>query len=84
MDPLSLKIIVSADSSAKNVLKSAKHVGKQLFHTIMDVRNDILPSDIIKTVAKWREADKNLTDKAVVKVKSMIDWGKRIKSEKHP
>lgn len=64
----------------------AKAVGKQLFHTGVDVLNDISQGDNIKTAAKrrFREAGKNLTDKAAVKVKSMIGSGQRNKKRKKP
>lgn len=62
----------------------AKAVGKQLFHTGVDMLNDISHGDNIEVAAKRRlkEAGKNLTDKAAVKVKSMIGSGQRNKKRK--
>lgn len=64
----------------------AKAVGKQLFHTGVDMLNDISQGEDIKAVAKrrFKEAGKNLTDKAAVKVKSMIGSGQRNKKRKRP
>lgn len=62
----------------------AKAVGKQLFHSGVDMLNDVSQGDNIKEAAKRRlkEAGKNLTDKATVKVKSMIGSGRRNKKRK--
>ena len=64
----------------------AKAVGKQLFHTGVDVLNDLSRGDNIKEAAKRRlkEAGQNLTDKASKKVKSMIGLGRRNKKKKLP
>ena len=64
----------------------AKAVGKQLFHTGVDVLNDVSQGQNIKASAKQRfkEAGKNLTDKAAVKMKSMIGSGQRNKKRKKP
>lgn len=62
----------------------AKAVGKQLFHSGLDVLNDVSGGDNIKVAAKRRlkEAGQHLTDKAAEKVKTMIGSG-RNKKRKH-
>lgn len=62
----------------------AKAVGKQLFHTGVDVLKDLSQGNDIKEAAKRRlkEAGRNLTDKASKKVKSMIGSGRRNKKRK--
>lgn len=62
----------------------AKAVGKQLFHTGVDVLNDLSQGENIKVAAKrrFKEAGKNLTDKAAVKVKSMIGSGRNKKRKR--
>ena len=55
-----------------------------MFHTGVDVLNDLSRGDNIREVAKRRlkEAGQNLTDKAATKVKTMIGSGKRNKKRK--
>ena len=62
----------------------AKAVGKQLFHTGVDVLKDVSRGDDIKIAAKrrFKEAGQNLTDKAATKVKTMIGSGQRYKKRK--
>lgn len=62
----------------------AKVVGKQLFHSGVDVLNDMSRGENIKVSAKkrFKEAGHNLTDKATTKVKSMIGSGQRYKKRK--
>lgn len=64
----------------------AKAVGKQLFHSGVDMLNDLSKGENIKTAAKRRlqEAGQNLTDKAMTKVKTMVGSGRRIKKRKYP
>lgn len=62
----------------------AKAVGKQLFHSGVNMLNDLSQGENFKMAAKRRlkEAGQNLTDKAAVKVKSMIGSGRRNKKRK--
>lgn len=62
----------------------AKAVGKQLFHSGVNVLSDLSRGEDIKIAAKRRlkEAGKNLTDKAASKVKMMIGSGRRYKKRK--
>jgi hypothetical protein len=62
----------------------AKAVGKQLFHSGVDLLNDVTQGHDVKTAAKRRlkEAGNVLADKASTKVKSMIGSGKRNKKRK--
>ena len=62
----------------------AKAVGKQLFHTGVDMLNDVSQGQDLKVAAKrrFKEAGKNLTDKAAIKMKSMIGSGRRNKKRK--
>lgn len=62
----------------------AKAVGKQLFHSGVNLLNDVTKGEDIKSAAKKRlkEAGNVLTDKATTKVKSMIGSGKRNKKRK--
>lgn len=54
----------------------AKTVGKQLFHTGVDILNDISQGDDIKAATKRRfqEALENLTDLAIGKSKATSDF----------
>lgn len=72
--------------SAAPLLKSGvKAIGKQLFHSGVDIMNDISQGRNLKDAAthRFKEAGKNLTDKASTKVKNMIGSGKRNKKRKH-
>ncbi|GFX55677.1 uncharacterized protein TNCV_269651 [Trichonephila clavipes] len=62
----------------------AKAVGKQLFHSGVDELNDISKSDNFKvaTQRRLKEADRNWTEKASNKVKTMIVSGRRNKKRK--
>lgn len=62
----------------------AKAVGKQLFHSGVDVLKDVSQGGDVKMAVKRRmkEAGKQLTDKAAVKMKTMIGSGKN-KKRKH-
>lgn len=62
----------------------AKAVGKQLFHSGVNVLSDLSRGEDIKVAAKRRlkEAGQNLTDKAATKVKTMIGSGQRYKKRK--
>lgn len=62
----------------------AKAVGKQLFHSGVNVLSDLSRGENIKVAAKRRlkEAGQNLTDKAATKVKTMIGSGRRYKKRK--
>lgn len=65
----------------------AKAVGKQLFHSGVDLLNDISQGQDIKAASKRRikEAGQHLTDKAASKIKTMIGSGlnkKRKQSKK--
>lgn len=62
----------------------AKAVGKQLFHSGVDVLNDMTKGQDLKTAAKRRlkEAGNVLADKASIKVKNMIGSGKRNKKRR--
>lgn len=62
----------------------AKAVGRQLFHSGVNVLNDLSRGDDIKVAAKRRlkEAGQNLTDKAATKVKTMIGSGHHYKKRK--
>ncbi|GFS29128.1 uncharacterized protein F54H12.2 [Trichonephila inaurata madagascariensis] len=62
----------------------AKAVGKQLFHSGVDVLNDISKGDNFKvaTQRRLKEAGRNLTEKASNKVKTMIGSGRRNKKRK--
>ena len=65
--------------SAAPLFKSgAKAVGKQLFHTGVDVLKDVTRGDDIKLAAKrrFKEAGQHLTDKAAGKLKNMIGSGR--------
>lgn len=71
--------------SAVPLFKSgAKAIGKQLFHSGIDVLNDITKGEDIKVSAKRRlkQAGQQLTDKAADKMKTMIGSGKRNKKRK--
>lgn len=73
--------------AAVPLLKSgAKTIGKQLFHSGVDVLNDVSRGDNVKVAAKRRlkEAGKHLTDKAAAKMKTMIGSGRRNKKRKQP
>lgn len=61
-----------------------KAIGKQVFHRGVDLVNDISQGQDFKTAAKrrFKEAGKNLTDQAAVKVKTMIGSGKTHKKRK--
>lgn len=64
--------------AAVPLLKSgAKAVGKQLFHSGVNMLNDVSRGDDIKVAAKRRlkEAGQQLTDKAATKMKTMIGSG---------
>lgn len=63
----------------------AKAVGKQLFHSGVDMLNDLSRGDDIKVAAKRRlkEAGQQLTDKAAIKMKTMIGSG-HYKKRKQP
>lgn len=65
---------------------SAKAVGKQLFHSGVGVLNDVSKGDDIKMAVRRRmkEAGKHLTDKAAVKMKTMIGSGKNKKRKRAP
>lgn len=56
-----------------------KTVGKQLFHSGVDILNDLSRGQDIKTSAKnrFKEASHQLTDKAAAKIKTMIGSGRR-------
>lgn len=72
--------------AAVPLLKSgAKTVGKQLFHSGVNMLNDISKGDDLKVATKRRlkEAGQQLTDKAAVKLKTMIGSG-RNKKRKYP
>lgn len=62
----------------------AKAVGKQLFHSGVNMLNDVSQGDDIKMALKRRmkEAGKQLTDKAAVKVKTMIGSGRNKKRKR--
>lgn len=62
----------------------AKAVGKQLFHSGVDLLNDVTKGQDVKTAAKKRlkEAGNVLADKAATKVKTMIGSGNRNKKRK--
>ena len=62
----------------------AKAVGKQLFHSGVDVLNDVSRGESIKAAAKRRlkEAGQNLTDKASSHVKTMMGSGRPHKKRK--
>lgn len=62
----------------------AKAVGKQLWHTGVDVLNDLSRGENLKIAAKRRlkEAAHQLTDKASSKVKTMIGSGKNKKRKR--
>lgn len=62
----------------------AKAVGKQLWHSGVDVLNDLSRGDDIKlaTQRRLKEAAHQLTDKAASKMKTMIGSG-RNKKRKH-
>lgn len=62
----------------------AKAVGKQLFHSGVNVLSDLSRGEDIKMAAKRRlkEAGQTLTDKAATKVKTMIGSGRRYKKRK--
>lgn len=63
----------------------AKAVGKQLFHSGVDLLNDVTKGDDVRVAAKKRlkEVGHALTDKAAAKMKTMIGSGKRNKKRKH-
>lgn len=68
--------------AAVPMLKSgAKAIGKQLFHSGVNMLNDLTQGDDIKTAAKRRlkEASRVLTDKAAKNVKTMIGSGRNKK-----
>ena len=64
----------------------AKAVGKQLFHSGVNVLNDVSRGEDIKVAAKRRlkEAGRSLSDKASSQVKTMLGSGQRHKKRKHP
>jgi len=71
--------------TAAPLLKSGvKAIGKQLFHSGVNLMNDISQGQDLKGAAKrrFKEAGKVLTDKAASKVKNMIGNGKRNKKRK--
>lgn len=71
--------------SAIPLFKSgAKAIGKQLWHSGVDVLKDISQGDNVNIAAKRRlkEAAHQLTDKATTKVKSMIGSGKNKKRKR--
>lgn len=71
--------------TAAPLLRSGvKAIGKQLFHTGVNLVNDISQGHDLKGAAKrrFKEAGKELTDKAAVKVKNMIGNGRRNKKRK--
>jgi len=73
--------------AAVPLLKSgAKAVGKQLFHSGVDILNDLYGGQDIKTSAKQRlkEAGHQLTDRVSSKIKTMIGSGRRNKKRKQP
>lgn len=59
----------------------AKAVGKQLFHSGVDLLNDVTQGQDVKTATKKRlkEAGKQLTNQAAAKVKTMIGSGRNKK-----
>ncbi|GFY59861.1 uncharacterized protein TNIN_301951 [Trichonephila inaurata madagascariensis] len=61
-----------------------KAVGKQLFHSGVDVLNEISKGNNFKVATQHRlkEAGRNLTEKASNKVKTMIGSGRRHKKRK--
>lgn len=62
-----------------------KDVGKQLFHTGVDLLNDISQGDNKTATKRWsKEAVKNLTGEVSVALKSMIGSGQRNKKRKRP
>lgn len=63
----------------------AKAVGKQLFHSGVDLLNDVTKGQDVKAAAKrrFKEVGNILTDKAANKMKTMIGSGKRNKKRKH-
>lgn len=64
----------------------AKAVGKQMLHSGLNLFNDVSQGQDIKTAARRRlkEVGSGLTDKAAIKLKSMIGSGKRNKKRKLP
>lgn len=62
----------------------AKAVGKQLFHSGVNVINDLSRGENIKVATKRRlkEAGQSLTDKAATKLKTMIGSGRPRKKRK--
>lgn len=71
--------------AAVPLLKSGvRAVGKQLFHSGVGVLNDMSRGEDVKIAAKrrFKEAGRQLTDKAAMKMKSMIGSG-RNKKRKH-
>lgn len=66
--------------AATPLLKSGvKAIGKQVFHSGMDLMNDMSQGQDFKGAAKrrFKEVGKVLTDKAAAKVKTMIGNGKK-------
>ena len=73
--------------AAVPILKSgAKAVGKQLFHSGVDVMNDLSQGENVKVAVKRRlkEAGQFLTDKAAAKVKTMIGSGRNKRRKLNP
>ena len=71
--------------AAAPLLKSSvKAIGKQVFHSGVNLMNDISQGQDFRGAAKrrFKEAGKVLTDKAADKVKTMIGSGKRNKKRK--
>ena len=64
----------------------AKAVGKQLFHSGVNVLNDVSRGDDIKVTAQRRlkEAGRSLTEKASSQVKTMLGSGQPHKKRKRP
>ncbi|GBO28746.1 hypothetical protein AVEN_31755-1 [Araneus ventricosus] len=73
--------------SAIPLFKSgAKAIGKQMLKSGLDLLSDISRGDKPKQAAqrRFKEAGKILTDKAALKVKTMIGSGKRNKKRRQP
>ena len=72
--------------TAAPLLRSGvKAIGKQLFHSGVNLVNDISQGHDFQGSVKrrFKEAGKELTDRAATKVKNMIGSGKRNKKRKH-
>lgn len=71
--------------AAVPLLKSgAKAVGKQLFHSGVGMLNDVTQGENFKVAAKrhLKDAGRQLTDKAVTKMKTMIGSGRYKKRQR--